>query len=76
MAKSLRVGIAGLGTVGASVVALLRDNGDALALRAGRPIELVRAASRTPKPDLGLEAVFDTDLRIPWRPTTWTCSSN
>ena len=62
MAKSLRVGIAGLGTVGASVVELLRANGPALAARAGRPIELVRAASRTPKPDLGLDAVFDTDL--------------
>jgi len=63
MASSLRVGIAGLGTVGASVVELLRANGPALAARAGRPIELVRAASRTPKPDLGLDAVFDTDLR-------------
>ena len=63
MAESLRVGIAGLGTVGASVVALLRANAAALTARAGRPIELVRAASRTPKPDLGLEAVFDTDLR-------------
>ena len=63
MVEPLRVGIAGLGTVGGSVVKLLRDNGAAIAAQAGRPIELVRVASRTPKPALGLGGVFDTDLR-------------
>lgn len=63
MAKSLRVGIAGLGTVGASVVHLLRSNAAELAARAGRPIEVARAASRTPKPELDLGSAFDRDLR-------------
>ena len=60
----LRVGLAGLGTVGGSVAKLLIENRDAIAARAGRPIELVRAASRTPKPDIPLDgAEFDTELR-------------
>ena len=61
MSPPLRVGIAGLGTVGASVVRLLRDNGAQIAAAAGRAIEVVQAASRTPKPELGLGA-FSTDL--------------
>ena len=63
MGNALRVGVAGLGTVGASVVELLRRNRDSIAARAGRPIELVRAASRTPKPELDLGDAFDTELR-------------
>ena len=60
----LRVGLAGLGTVGGSVARLLVENRDAIAARAGRPIELVRAASRTPKPNVPLGgAAFDTELR-------------
>lgn len=61
--KPLRIGIAGLGTVAGGVVALLRDSADTLARRAGRPLSLVRVASRSPKPkvDLGA-AAFTTDL--------------
>ena len=60
----LRVGLAGLGTVGGSVAKLLGENGDAIAERAGRRIELVRVASRTPKPHIDLAgAAFDTELR-------------
>ena len=62
MTKSLRVGIAGLGTVGGSVIKLLRENQATITARAGRPIELVRAASRTPKPELDLGDRFATDL--------------
>ena len=63
MASPLRVGLAGLGTVGASVVKLLVANRDAVATRAGRPIHLARVASRTPKPDVDLGgATFNTDL--------------
>jgi len=58
----LRVGLAGLGTVGGTVAKLLVENPEFYARRAGRPIELVRVASRTPKPlDLG-KASFDTNL--------------
>ncbi len=63
MTGPLRVGLAGLGTVGASVAKLLVENRQAITRRAGRPIELVRAASRTPKPRLDLGgASFDTEL--------------
>lgn len=59
----MRVGLAGLGTVGSSVAKLLVENAEFLAGRAGRPIKLVRVASRTPKPSLDLgHALFDTDL--------------
>lgn len=61
--QPLRIGVAGLGTVAGGVVALLRDNADALARRAGRPLSLVRVASRSPKPGVDLGgAAFTTDL--------------
>ncbi len=57
------MGLCGLGTVGQGVVELLRRNQASIDVQAGRPIELVRVASRTPKPmvDLG-GAAFSTDL--------------
>ena len=59
----LRIGIAGLGTVAGGVVKLLRDEADRLARQAGRPLRLVRVASRTPKPGIDLGgAAFSTDL--------------
>ncbi len=45
-ALPLRVGVAGLGTVGAGVVALLQKNGDLIAQRAGRPVEIVSVSAR------------------------------
>ena len=63
MTAPLRVGLAGLGTVGRAVVRELLDNADALAARAGRRIELTRVVSRTPRPEVDLGgAPFDTDL--------------
>ena len=60
----LRVGLAGLGTVGGTVARLLRQNAELIERRAGRPVELTRVASRTPKPALDLgRASFATDLR-------------
>ena len=59
----LRIGVAGLGTVAGGLVALLRDEAERLARQAGRPLRLVRVASRTPKPALDLGgAAFSTDL--------------
>ncbi len=46
MRQPLRVGIAGLGTVGAGVVRLLAEQRETLALRAGRPIEVVAVSAR------------------------------
>jgi homoserine dehydrogenase len=55
MASPLKIGIAGLGTVGASVVRLIDGQHDALVARCGRPIEVVAvsARSRGKKRDLG-----------------------
>jgi homoserine dehydrogenase len=46
MSQPLRVGVAGLGTVGGGVVRLLREHADLLALRCGRPIVVVAASAR------------------------------
>ena len=59
----LRVGLAGLGTVGGTVARLLLDNAALLERRAGRRLDLARVASRTPKPDIDLgPTTFETDL--------------
>jgi homoserine dehydrogenase len=47
MTASLKVGIAGLGTVGASVVRLIERQRDALAAVCGRPIEVVAVTARS-----------------------------
>ena len=46
MKAPLRIGIAGLGTVGAGVVKLLAEHGRLLALRGGRPLKLVAVSAR------------------------------
>ncbi|MCF8534279.1 MAG: homoserine dehydrogenase [Reyranella sp.] len=59
MKSPLRIGIAGLGTVGAGVVKLLAAHGRLLSLRGGRPLKLVAvsARSRTRKRDIDLSGV-------------------
>jgi len=44
MKKSINVGLIGLGTVGAGVVKLLRNNAETIERRLGVPVNLVRAA--------------------------------
>jgi homoserine dehydrogenase len=51
----LRVGIAGLGTVGAGTVALLQAAPGALAQRTGRPIEVAAVAARDRGRDRGVD---------------------
>ena len=46
---SLRVAIAGLGTVGAAVIDILQRDGDRLAARCGRSIEIVGVSARNRK---------------------------
>lgn len=46
MSRPLSVGIAGLGTVGAGVVTVLRRNAELIAARAGRPIAVTAVAAR------------------------------
>jgi homoserine dehydrogenase len=59
MASPLKLGIAGLGTVGASVVRMIERQRDALAVACGRPIEVVAvtARSRSKKRDIDLKAL-------------------
>ena len=47
MNSPLRIGIAGLGTVGAGVVKLLAEHGRLLSLRGGRPLKLVAVSARS-----------------------------
>ncbi len=47
MTKPLRLGIAGLGTVGVGVVKIVQQQAELLARRAGRPIEVVAVTARS-----------------------------
>jgi len=47
MAQPLRLGIAGLGTVGSAVVKMIREQQAALTARCGRPIEVVAVTARS-----------------------------
>src|SRR5208282_3914041 len=57
MAEPLKVGLAGLGTVGTAVIHLLEHGRDKLSARCGRPIEIVAvsARSRSKKRDIDLK---------------------
>src|SRR3984893_14048458 len=59
MNSPLRIGIAGLGTVGAGVVKLLAEHGSLLSLRGGRRLKLVAVSARRQgrKPDIALSGV-------------------
>src|SRR5262249_35347906 len=55
MAEPLKLGLAGTGTVGSAVVRMLHRSRDALAERAGRPLELVAYASKDPPKDNSID---------------------
>lgn len=55
MAEALRVGIAGLGTVGASVARVLRDKAAELTRQCGRDIVVSAVSARDPKRDRGID---------------------
>jgi homoserine dehydrogenase len=55
MAEPLKVGLAGLGTVGTAVVRLIDKQRDALAARCGRPIEITAVTARSKKKDRGID---------------------
>jgi homoserine dehydrogenase len=54
MSVPLRIGLAGLGTVGGGVMTLLRDNATLIAARAGRPIVVTAVSARNRTRDRGL----------------------
>ena len=51
----LRIGIAGLGTVGAAVVKTIQTLEDTLTRRSGRPIKVVAVTARDPSKDRGID---------------------
>ena len=54
MSRALSVGVAGLGTVGAGLLKLLRDNAEVVAARAGRPIAVTAVSARDRARDRGV----------------------
>ena len=51
MTSPLRLGIAGLGTVGVGVVKIVQNNAALLAARAGRTVEIVAVSARSKDKD-------------------------
>jgi len=55
MAEPLRVGVAGLGTVGAALIAQIAEQRGALAARCGRAIEVVAVSARSRNKNRGID---------------------
>ncbi len=55
MTAPLRIGLAGLGTVGAGVVRILQTHADTIAARAGRPVEIAAICARSRHRDRGVD---------------------
>ena len=55
MTRPLKVGIAGLGIVGASVIRILERRNETVAQRGGRPVEVVAVSARDRSKDRGID---------------------
>ncbi|PRX09901.1 UNVERIFIED_ORG: homoserine dehydrogenase [Martelella mediterranea] len=55
MADALKIGVAGLGTVGASLVRIIHDRQESLAVSCGRAIEITAVSARNRDKDRGLD---------------------
>src|SRR6187431_2331168 len=55
MVAPLKVGLAGLGTVGTSVLRLIAQDRETLAVRCGRAVEVVAVTARTKGKDRGVD---------------------
>lgn len=55
VSEPFRIALAGLGTVGSQVAAMLRRPGGSWVLRSGRPIELVAVSARDRRKDRGVD---------------------
>lgn len=69
MTSALRLGIAGLGVVGAGVVKIIQKHADLVAQRAGRPVEIVCVSAQSKAKDRGVDllAYEWKTMRPPWR---------
>ncbi|WP_455478264.1 homoserine dehydrogenase [Bartonella sp. B10] len=68
MAEALKVGIGGLGTVGTSVIQILREKADSLACQCGRPIKVVAVSARDKDRNRGIDLSdvkwFDSPVKM------------
>lgn len=55
MSQALRIGLAGLGTVGAAVFRLISEKSDHLRSRIGRPVRVVGVSARSRNKDRGID---------------------
>lgn len=55
MPEPLRLGIAGLGTVGVGVLRIVENHGELLAVRCGRPLEIAAVSARSKTRDRGVD---------------------
>ena len=55
MTDPLRIGVAGLGTVGAGILKIVQGHGGLLAARAGRPLEVAAVSARSRSRDRGVD---------------------
>lgn len=55
MTQPLRIGLAGLGTVGMGVLTILTGNGGIIGARAGRPLQVVAVSARDQSRDRGMD---------------------
>ena len=79
MTEPLRLGIAGLGTVGTGVVKIVRQKASLLAARAGRPVVITGVSARTRDKDRGVSCLpmHGKTTPSPWPAAmTWMSSSN
>jgi homoserine dehydrogenase len=72
MTRPLSVALAGLGTVGAGVLRLLRENADIISARAGRPIAVTAVSARDRSRDRGVSLAglrwFDDPVSLAGEP--------
>ncbi|PWL17720.1 homoserine dehydrogenase [Falsochrobactrum shanghaiense] len=68
MSDALRIGVAGLGTVGGSVLRILRDKADMLTRQCGRPLVITGVSARNRSQDRGVDLSgvtwFDNPVKL------------
>ncbi|MDA9290993.1 homoserine dehydrogenase, partial [Amylibacter sp.] len=55
MSNPIRIGIAGLGTVGAGLIKIIQKNSNILEARAGKPIKIIAVSALSKSKDRGVD---------------------